>query len=170
MRRRILEGTAESRVADQELRVRLLVRAARPASGQQDLVSTTEVALSGVTATESDALERHCARRAGSSRPRPPRRRRAAGRSCRRSALRAHSIDGIGATSTSPASRRPRELGRDAADLLHLGVEPVEDRRHVHVGDSAEADHGPLHAALVDGYLRARASTAGVSRPRPCTR
>ena len=37
--------------------------------------------------------------------------------------------------------QRPRELGRDAGDLLDLGVEPVEDRRHVHVRDAAEPHH-----------------------------
>ena len=29
----------------------------------------------------------------------------------------------------------------NALDLLHLGVDPVEDRRHVHVADAAETDH-----------------------------
>ena len=37
----------------------------------------------------------------------------------------------------------PVELGRDADDLLVLGVDPEEDRRHVGVRDAAEADHGP---------------------------
>ena len=35
----------------------------------------------------------------------------------------------------------PVELRGDARDLLHVGLEPVEDGRHVHVGDAAEADH-----------------------------
>ncbi len=33
------------------------------------------------------------------------------------------------------------ELGGDAGDLLHLGLELEEDGRHVDVGDAAEADH-----------------------------
>ena len=62
------------------------------------------------------------------------------------SALRAYSIDEIGAMSSSPARRRPVELGRDADDLLDLGIEPEEDRRHVDVADAAEPDHsrGPI--------------------------
>ena len=35
----------------------------------------------------------------------------------------------------------PVQLGRDALHLVHLVVDAVEDRRHVHVRDAAEADH-----------------------------
>ncbi len=39
------------------------------------------------------------------------------------------------------------EVGRDAADLVDVGVQLEEDGRHVHVGDTAEADHAaaPFH-------------------------
>ena len=33
------------------------------------------------------------------------------------------------------------EIGRDADDLVVLGVDAVEDRRHVDIGDAAEPDH-----------------------------
>ena len=53
VRRRILERAVERRVADEELRVGLHSRAAgSPPWGGGSRVSTTEVALSGVTATE----------------------------------------------------------------------------------------------------------------------
>ena len=40
------------------------------------------------------------------------------------------------------AGEQPRvQLGRHPLHLVHLGIEPVEDRRHVHVGDAAEAEH-----------------------------
>ena len=60
-------------------------------------------------------------------------------RSC--AAFRAHSIDGIGATSTSPASSLRASSVGTPGHLLDLGLEPVEDRRHVHVRDAAESDH-----------------------------
>ena len=37
--------------------------------------------------------------------------------------------------------QRAVQVRRDADELLDLGVEPIEDRCHVHVADSAEADH-----------------------------
>ena len=33
--------------------------------------------------------------------------------------------------------QRAVQLGRDADELFDLGIEPVEDRRHVHVADAA---------------------------------
>ena len=56
-------------------------------------------------------------------------------------AWRAYSIDEIGARSSCPSSSIRVQLGRDALHLLHLGVQPVEDRRHVHVRDAAEPHH-----------------------------
>ena len=103
-------------------------------------MSTTDVALSGVTATEST-------RSSGvretswieSTAPSEETQRR--GRMRSRSALRAYSIEEIGARSISPARRRCVQLRGDAVDLLDVRVEPEEDRRHVHVGDAAEPDH-----------------------------
>ena len=66
------------------------------------------------------------------------------GSSRSRSALRAYSIEEIGARSSSPREQPRVQLGRHALHLLDLGVEPVEDRRHVHVGDAAEPDHSRL--------------------------
>jgi hypothetical protein len=40
-----------------------------------------------------------------------------------------------------PGDHLPVELGRHADHLLDVEVEPVEDRRHVHVADAPEADH-----------------------------
>ena len=40
-----------------------------------------------------------------------------------------------------PVDQQPVQLGRHADDLLHVVLEPVEDRRHVDVGDAAELDH-----------------------------
>ena len=57
------------------------------------------------------------------------------------SAWRAYSIDEIGATSSSPATRRRLSSVGTPDDLLDLGVDPEEDRRHVRVRDAAEADH-----------------------------
>ena len=60
VRGRILERAPQRRVADQQLRVGLLARAARATTcGSSTFVSTTEVALSGVTAIERICGERH---------------------------------------------------------------------------------------------------------------
>ena len=86
------------------------------------------------------------------------------GRSRSRSAFRAHSIDGIGATSTSPASSARASSVGTPRDLLDLGVEPVEDRRHVHVGDAAEPDHSldPLSV-----HARPRETGTPLTAPQP---
>ena len=115
-------------------------RAARARLGQQHLRQhDRRRGLSGVTATvrtcSSGVFETSWIE---STAPSDETQSRGSRRS--RSALRAYSIDEIGATSSSPASSCAVELGRDALHLLDLGVEAEEDRRHVHVGDAAEPD------------------------------
>ena len=63
------------------------------------------------------------------------------GRIRSRSALRAYSMEEIGARSISPASRRAFSSVGTPWTSSTSTVEPVEDRRHVHVGDAAEPDH-----------------------------
>ena len=105
-------------------------------------MSTTEVALSGVTATErTRPSDIRVTSWIESTAPSDETQRRGSSRSV--SAWRAYSIDEIGAMSSSSVEQQPVELGRDARDLLHLVLEPVEDRRHVDVGDAAELDHPP---------------------------
>ena len=140
MGRRVLEGAAKRRVADQELRVRLLAERHEDGVGQQDRVSTTEVALSGVTATESTCSS-GARETSWIESTAPSEETQSRGRMRSRSALRAYSIEEIG-REVDLAGEEPRvQLGRDAGDLLDLDVEPVEDRRHVHVADAAETDH-----------------------------
>ncbi len=43
--------------------------------------------------------------------------------------------------------KHSRELRGHALDLLHVGLEPVEDGRHVHVRDAAEPDGHALFPA-----------------------
>ena len=62
------------------------------------------------------------------------------------------------------------ELGRDADDLLELGVDAEEDRRHVGVRDAAEADHAQLAPVApcrqaVERVLRAMSLFGGVGIP-----
>ena len=103
-------------------------------------VSTTEVALSGVTATERTCPNGiRVTSWIESTAPSDETQRR--GRIRRRSAFRAYSIDGIGAMSSSPASSMRLSSVGTPVDLLDVGLEPVEDRRHVHVRDAAEPDH-----------------------------
>ena len=110
------------------------------ASGKSTFVSTTDVADSGVTATvrmrSSGVFEISWIDSTAPSLETQSR-----GRSRSVSAWRAYSIDEIGATSSSPATSWRLSVGRHADDLLDLGVEPEEDRRHVHVADAAEPDH-----------------------------
>ena len=122
------------------------------------------------------------ASRAGSSRPRPRTRRRGAASAGARDALRAYSIDEIGATSISPASSMPVELGRDADHLVDLVRQPVEDRRHVDVRDAAEPDHRgqdatrrtnvtrlPSRSTVTNSRVpkRSKPSARGRTRPTP---
>ena len=47
------------------------------------------------------------------------------------------------------ARKEPRvEIGRDAGDLLHVGVEAIKNRRHVRVRDAAELDHSHRLSSL----------------------
>ena len=120
-------------------------RAARgSASGSSTFVSTTEVADSGVTATVRIALERQLRdeldRVDGALATR--RRAGAAGAASRR--CRAYSIDEIGAVSSSPATSRRLSSVGTPDDLLVLGVDAEEDRRHVRVRDAPEPDHPAL--------------------------
>ena len=42
----------------------------------------------------------------------------------------------------------PVELCGDALEFFDFGVEPVEDRRHVHVGDPPQPDHDMAPSAM----------------------
>ena len=142
VRRRVLERALQRRVADQELRVGLLAeRHVRRASGRSTCVRTTEVALSGRDRDRSRTCSSGFGDTSWIESTAPSEETQSRGRSRSRSALRAHSIDEIGATSTSPASSLRLSSVGTPAHLLDLGVEPVEDRRHVHVRDAAETDH-----------------------------
>ena len=110
------------------------------ASGSSTFVSTTDVADSGVTATvrirSSGSFETSWIESTAPSRrdaePRQQEQRVGVARVLDRRDRRRVDL---------ARDQPPVELGRDAGDLLVLGVDPEEDRRHVRVGDAAEADH-----------------------------
>ena len=110
------------------------------ASGSSPFVSTTEVALSGVTATRAHLLE-------GLSRDELDRVDGALGgdaeaRQQAQAVGVARVLDRGDRRQVELAGEQARvEVGRHALHLVDLGLEPVEDRRHVHIGDAAEADH-----------------------------
>ena len=113
-----------------------------PPSAGGCATSTTEVALSGVTATER-TWPKGMRVTSWIESTAPSDETHSRGRMRRRSAFRAYSIDGIGAMSSSPSSSiRVSSVGTPD-DLLDVRLEPVEDRRHVHVRDAAEPDHRP---------------------------
>ena len=58
-----------------------------------------------------------------------------------------------------PVEQHPVELGGDADDLLDLGLETVEDGRHVHVADAAEADHRRSFRRRTSQVATARATS-----------
>ena len=66
------------------------------------------------------------------------------------SAFLAYSIDGDRRDVELAVEQHPLELGRDAGDLLDVGLEPVEDRRHVHVRDTPQP-HATGHLRLPPG-------------------
>ncbi len=103
MRSRILERAPQRRVADQELRVRVLVERNLPRLGKQDAGEHD-----GGRALGRDRDERMRSSGIGETSwiesTAPSEETQSRGSTFRRSAFRAHSIDGIGATSTSPAS------------------------------------------------------------------
>ena len=115
MRRRVLERALQRRVADQQLRVGLLAeRHGSRRSGSSTFVSTTEVALSGVTATERTRpsgmrVTSWIESTAPSDETQSARQEPQRGRRCR-----AYSIDEIGAMSISPSSSSAVQLGRNA--------------------------------------------------------
>ena len=99
------------------------------------------------------------ASRAGSSRPRPPRRRTgAAGSAGDRRSARTRSTE-IGAMSISPSSSMRLSSVGTPVDLLDVGLEPVEDGRHVHVRDAAEPSP-PLPPAHDPGDHRGQDESA----------
>ena len=101
---------------------------------------TTDVALSGVTATlRTWPSGMRVTSWIESTAPSEETQRRGSRRS--RDALRAYSIDEIGATSSSPASSIRFSSVGTPVHLLDLVGQAVEDRRHVHVRDATEPDH-----------------------------
>ena len=167
MRRRVLERALQRRVADQQLRVGLLAERDVLGLGQQH-------------------LRQHDRRRAlRRDRDRPHLLERLlrdeldrVDRALRADAEPRQDPQPVGVP--RPLDRRDRrevelagdeppvELGRDAGDLLDLVLEPVEDRRHVHVRDAAQADHD---ARCTTRWVRVSSSSRWSSpfrrRPRP---
>ena len=141
MRRRILERRPQRRVADQELRVRLvgLVERHMHGVGKQHLRQYDGSGRFGCNRDRAHALERR-------SRDQLDR----LDRSLARDAEPRQQAQAVGVPRVR--DRRDRgdveiaghepavQLGRHADDLLHVELEPVEDRRHVHVADAPEAD------------------------------
>ena len=127
------------------------------ASGSSTFVSTTDVADSGVTATvrirssgsfeiELDRVDRALRRDAE---PRQQEQRVGIARVLDRRDRRRVDLAG---------DEPPVQLGRDAGDLLVLGVDAEEDRRHVRVRDAAE--RGSRAAAAPRRAARCRACRA----------
>ena len=145
MRGRVLEGALQRGVADQQPRVGLLAERDVPGLGQQHLASARPRSRSRASRRRSAPARAACARRAGSSRRRPRTRRRAAAAAAagRRDARTRSRRSARGRARRR--SSRAVQLGRHALHLVDLGVEPVEDRRHVHVRDAAEPDHAETH-------------------------
>ena len=140
VRRRVLERAPQRRVADQELRVGLLSERHVPRVREQHLREHDRGRALGRHRDRPDLREGRprdeldrvdgALRRDAQARQDPQRRRvaRVLDRRDRREVELA-------------VEQQPVQLGRDALDLLDLGVQPVEDRRHVHVRDAAEPDH-----------------------------
>ena len=127
-------------------------------------MSTTDVALSGVTATvrtcSSGSFDTSWIESTAPSEDTQSR-----GRSRSRSAFRAHSIDGIGATSTSPASRRrARSVGTPLEQVRTVAVTPesatsvvlvkvlLPEAEHVPLGEEADAQLLIGDAALKSAF------------------
>ena len=103
-------------------------------------MSTTEVALSGVTATER--IERSGAFDTSWIESTAPSDETQSGGRIRSVGGVARVLDRRDRRDVDLAvEERLVQLGRHAGDLLDVGVQPEEDRRHVHVADAAEADH-----------------------------
>ena len=140
MRRRVLEGRLERRVADQQLRVGVLAERDLLGLGQQHLGKHD-----GRRRLRRDRDDAHLLER-----------------------LARHELDRIDRALTRHAETRqqaqlvgvacvldrrdrrrielavdehPVQLRRHALDFLHVHFDAVEDRRHVHVADAAELDH-----------------------------
>ena len=140
VRRRVLEGAPEGRVADQELRVGVGVEREDLRLREQDVREDDGRRALGGHGDGADLAERGARheldrvdgalRRDAEARQeaQPGRVPRVLDRRDRRD------VDLAG-------EKHPVELGRDARHLLHLVGQPVEDRRHVDVRDAAEPDH-----------------------------
>ena len=142
MRRRVLERAPQRGVADQQLRVGLLLERDVLGVREQHLRRARRRSRSPASPRPSAPARAACRETSWIESTAPSDETQSRGRMRSLSALRAYSIDEIGARSSSPSSSIAVQLGRHAGDLLDVGVEPVEDRRHVHVRDAAEADHG----------------------------
>ena len=138
--RRILEGALQRGVADQQLRIRLLVERADLGRREQHLRQHDRGGALGRDRHRADAAERH-----------PGHELDRVDRALGRDAEPRQQPERVGVARVLDRRDRgdvelsveqePVELGRNARDLLDVVLEPVEDRRHVDVGDAAELDH-----------------------------
>ena len=140
MRRRVLEGALQRGVADQQRRVGLLAERHVVGLGEQHLrqhdrgraLRRDRHAAHLLERLARDELDRVDGALGGDAEPRQQ----------AQAVGVARVLDRGDRREVELAVQQPRvQLGRHALHLLHLGLEPVEDRRHVHVGDAAEADH-----------------------------
>ena len=165
MRGRILERTPESCVADQELRVRRLVEGHVARVRKQDPSEHDRRRALGrdpdrpdlVDRLRRDELDRVDRAFGGDAQAREE-----------AQAIRvAGPFDGRDRRNVDLAREELlRQLDRDALDFVHLGVQTVEDRRHVHVRDAAEADHRAVSDPL-DVHARPRETGTPLTAPLP---
>ena len=162
VRRRVLERALEGRVADQELRVGLLAERDVLGLGEEHLRQDDGGRALRRDGDGTDALERRLRDQLdrldgalrGDAQAREDPQPLGVARVLDRRDRREVALTG---------EERVVQVRRHAADLLERRVDPVEDRRHVHVGDAPEPDHAPRtsfwHTRLTSG-----------PDPPPCSR
>ena len=165
VRGRILERAPKSGVADQELRVRRLVERHVARVREQDASEHDRRRALGrdpdrpdlVDRLRRDELDRVDRAFGGDAQAREE-----------AQAIRvACPLDGRDRRDVDLAGEELlRQLDGDALDFVHLGLQSVEDRRHVHVGDAAEADHRTGSDPL-DVHARPREPGTPLTAPLP---